>query len=389
MHIHVFGGNWPTASTLALFLANGVTGVRDMGSDLDRVLALRREIASGSRLGPRMVVSGPSIFGLEDGRIPISAEQARVAVRQRSRAGVDFIKLYSYLSPAAFFAAIDEARKAGLTAVGHVPYGVKASEAARAGFQSMEHLDGTFLEGTDVEEALRAEIEVRVRDRRQEYQVPQISLDQVARYRDHFDKQELQRLSALFVRLRTWQTPTFASPETSAHVIEAMHSSFTDYPNLRYVPPAIEESWKRTLTARFSPTQMANFSTLISHKRAIGTAMHRAGVPLLSGTDAPGPGQVPGFSLHDELNALVQIGLSPLEALQTATINPARFLGRQKDLGTVERGKLADFVMLDGNPLVDIDNARRISGVVVNGRYLGKDSLNTMLAEVEARAERR
>ena len=153
MHVHMFSDNWNTATTLNLFLASGVTGVRDMGSNLERILALRQQIASGSLLGPRMVVSGPSVYGMEGpagARSFISAEEARGAVRRLKQAGVDTIKLYSYLSPAAFFAAVDEAKKQGLTAVGHVPFGVRASDAAKAGLKSIEHLEGVVIESTDL-----------------------------------------------------------------------------------------------------------------------------------------------------------------------------------------------------------------------------------------------
>lgn len=329
MHIHAFG-NWNISSELALFLGNGVTGVRDMGSNLERILELRQEIASGSRLGPRMVVSGPSVFGLSDERRPISPDEARGEVRRRKQAGVDFVKLYSYLSPAAFFAAIDEAEKQDLPAAGHVPFEVRASDAAKAGLNSIEHLEGVVIESTDLEDGLREEIALRIRDGKQGIQVPQIELDQTERYRDSYNPQRLQWLSALFGKYHTWHAPTLISPEASWHVTDVMKkNSFAGYPNLRYVPKAIEDSWTRALTSRFSPEQMSKLSVYAACKRVIAAAMHRAGVQFLAGTDAAGPGQVPGFSLHDELALLVQVGLSPLEALQTTTINPGSSADRK------------------------------------------------------------
>ncbi len=389
MHIHAFSGNWDTASVLSLFLANGVTGVRDMGSDLERILTLRQQITSGFRSGPRMVVSGPGVSGLSgppDARRLINGDEARGAVRRLKGAGVDTIKLDSYLSPAAFFAAVDEAAKQGLPAVGHVPFGVRASDAAKVGLESIEHLEGVVIESTDLEDALREEISVRLRERKKGIEVPQIETDQTERYRDSYNPQKLQRLSAQFVKYRTWHCPTLISPEAAGHAADAMKNGFAAYPNLRYVSAARQGRWKHGLSTTFSPDQITNISVYAAYKRVITAAMHRAGVQFLAGTDAPGPGQVPGFSLHDELALFVQIGLSPLEALQTATINPARFFGRQKDLGAIERGRLADLVLLDANPIDDIDNARRISAVVVNGRYLGKDSLRKMLDAVEADA---
>ncbi len=112
-------------------------------------------------------------------------------------------------------------------------------------------------------------------------------------------------------------------------------------------------------------------------------AMHKAGVPFMTGTDVPGAYTYPGFSLHDELALFVQNGFTPLEALQAATINPAKFLGLEKSLGTIEKGKSADLVLLDANPLNDIANTKKISAVIVSGRYLAKEKLQEMLRSNE------
>ncbi|MGI8835251.1 MAG: amidohydrolase family protein [Pyrinomonadaceae bacterium] len=392
MHVHMFNGNWDSVSALNLFLVNGVTGVRDMGSNLERILALRQQIASGSLLGPRMVVSGPAVYGMAgppDARSFISAEDARGAVRRLKQAGVDTIKLYSYLSPAAFFAAVDEAKKQGLTAVGHVPFAVRASEAAKAGLKSIEHLEGVVIESSDLEDALREEISVRIREGKKGIQVPQIETDQTERYRDSYNPKKLQDLSAQFVKYHTWHCATLISPESAGHVVDALGNDFASYPYLRYVSKARRDSWKRGLSDLFSPDQIPNIKVYAAYKRVLTTAMHREGVQFLAGTDAPALGQVPGFSLHDELALFVQVGFSPLEALRTATVNPARFFGKEKELGTIERGKLADLVLLDANPLNNIDNTRRINAVVVNGRHLPKDALQKMLAEAEADANKK
>ena len=390
MHVHIFAGGWDTASVLDLFLAHGVTGVRDMGSNVDRVVALRDEIASGARAGPRMVVSGPSVSGLSGTREAPrseSAENVRREVRRLKEARVDFIKLYSYLSPAAFLAAMDEARQVGLPAAGHVPFAVKASAAARAGLRSIEHLEGVVLEATDLEEPLREEIALRIREGTLGIQVPEIEVDQAVRYRDSYNVSKLQTLSAEFVTYDTWHCPTLISPEAFAHVSDAMQTSFASYPNIEYVPGNVEEGWKRALSG-FSREQSANIGVYAAYKRVLTAAMHRAGAQFLAGTDAAGPGQVPGASLHEELALLVEVGLSPMQALRTATASPARFLGRENDLGAVEQGYVADLVLLDDNPLDDIHNTRHISAVILNGRYFGKGELQAMLEDVVARARR-
>ena len=229
---------------------------------------------------------------------------------------------------------------------------------------------------------------MRIREGRKGIQVAQIEVDQTERYRDSYNPKRLQQLSAQFVKYHTWHCATLISPESAGHVVDALGNDFAGYPYLRYVSKARQDSWKRGLSNTFSDDQIPNIKVYAAYKRVLTTAMHRAGVQFLAGTDAPALGQVPGFSLHDELALFVQVGFSPLEALRTATINPAQFFARQKDLGTIEPGKLADLVLLDANPLDDIGNTRRISAVIVNGRYLGKDTLRTMLAVVEADANR-
>ncbi|MDO8677810.1 MAG: amidohydrolase family protein [Acidobacteriota bacterium] len=215
--------------------------------------------------------------------------------------------------------------------------------------------------------------------------VPQIEMDQAERYRDSYDPKRLRQLNALFVKHQTWQCPTLIGPEATGLAADSMANDFAGYPYLRYVPQASQDSWKRLLSTRFSPEQIPNLRVYFAYKRVLTAAMHRAGVKFLSGTDVQGgTTYLPGFSLHDELAIFVQVGFSPLEALQTATINPAHFLGREKELGTVERGKLADLVLLDANPLDNIGNTRGISGVIVNGAYLEKEALQRMLAEVES-----
>jgi len=198
--------------------------------------------------------------------------------------------------------------------VGHVPFGVRASDAAKAGLKSIEHLEGVVIESTDLEDALREEIRLRIRDGKQGIEVPQIETDQTARYRDTYNPHRLQRLIAQFVTYRTWHTPTLISPEAFGHAADAMKNGFAAYPNLRYVSAASEDLWKRALSTMFTPDQITNISVYAAYKRVLTAAMHRAGVQFLAGTDAAGPGQVPGFSLHDELALFVQVGFSPLQA---------------------------------------------------------------------------
>ena len=390
MHVHLDNDRYVGAA-LNLLLANGVTGVRHMGGNLKSVIAMRQQLASGLPLGSRMVVAGPFVDGPRgpndrNPRAVRNAEQARSTVRLLKAAGVDFVKLYSYLSPESFFAAIDEAKKQGLAAVGHVPWGVKASDAAKAGFKSIEHVEGVAIESSDVEDALRKEIAARLHEGKR-ISVPEIEVEQGPRYRDSYNPQRQKRLNAVFVKYHTYHCPTLVVSDFSNLGAYAANG-FEEIPYQRYVPKARHADVKRHLSYNWSADEESDPKVYTANKRALIIAMHRAGVRFLSGTDTPGFSQVPGFSLHDELVLLSQAGLSPLEVLQSATINPARLLDREKHMGTVERGKVADVILLDANPLEDIRNTRRINAVVTNGRYLPKAALQKMLAEVEALASK-
>ncbi len=388
MHVHVLGNNRDGASALKLLLANGVTGVRDMGSNLERILALRQQVTSGSLPGPRMVVPGPIIWGATPNRPGVSnAEEARAEVHRLKKGGADFVKLYSFLQPDAFFAAVDEAKKQGMAAVGHVPFAVKASDAAKAGMKSIEHLTGVVIEAADDEDVLREEIRVGIREGKMPIDSALIEVGHAIRYRDSYNPRKLQRLNALFVKYNTWQCPTLNPLSVGSPIGGEGEKLFGryGYPYRRYVPQATQDEWKRPST-RWTPDLLPSLNAHFAHNRAMTAAMHRAGVQFLAGTDSGIPF---GFSLHDQLGLFVQAGFSPMEALQTATINPARYFGREKELGTIGRGKLADIVLLDANPLVDIGNTRRINAVIANGRYLSKEALQEMLAAVEAVARRR
>jgi hypothetical protein len=195
-------------------------------------------------------------------------------------------------------------------------------------------------------------------------------------------------LIGLMAKHQTWQVPTLVW-ERGQWLVDDI--DLTQDPLTRYAPAA----WKDRTWPMFVHDIIETMDTdplpvrrhFVQMELDMTLAMFRAGVPFMAGTDtAAGVHVFPGFSLHDELALFVQAGLSPLQALQTATVNPARFMGRLADLGTVERGKLADLVLLDANPLEDIANTRKIHGVVLAGRYFDRTDLDHMLAGVAAAA---
>jgi len=377
MHVHMVFGDWfPRGKevTLPLFIANGITGVRDMGGELEVLQQWRKEIAAGTLIGPRMVMSGPMLDGPQP-RFPSSIaiktpEDGRRAVDDLKRRGADFIKLQSLIPRDAVFAIADEAHKQGITFVGHVPDAVRASEASNAGQKSFEHLIGIFEGASPHEDEF--------------LKGPKGPGKFLATY----DEDRAARLFALLAKNQTWQCPTLVW-ERGGNLIEL--SDFAHDPRGKYVPAYWKDvTWKRftgQIEHEFNTDDLATRRRFVQKELEVVLAMHRAGVPFLAGTDTP-PGVYifPGFSLHEELQRFVAAGFTPVEALQTATINPAKFLGLESETGTIEKGKRGDLVLLDANPLEDIRNTQRIAGVVANGRYFSRADLDKMLAGVEKAA---
>jgi imidazolonepropionase-like amidohydrolase len=377
MHVHMVFGDWfPRGKeiTLPLFIANGVTGVRDMGGELEVLQQWRKEISAGTLLGPRMVISGPMLDGPKP-RFPSSIaiknpEDGRHAVDDLKRRGADFIKLQSLVPREAVFAIADEARKQGIPFVGHVPDAVRASEASNAGQKSFEHLIGIFEGSSPREDEFLK------------------GAKGPAKFLATYDSERAAKLFALLAKNHTWQCPTLVW-ECGGNLID--EADFAHDTHAKYVLAYWKDvTWKRftdQVLHEFNTDDLATRKRFVEKELEVVNAMHHAGVQFLAGTDTP-PGVYvfPGFSLHEELQRFVAAGFTPMEALQTATLNPAKFLGMEDRLGTVEKGKLADLVLLDANPLEDIRNTQKIAAVIVNGRYLSRTDLDKILAGVIAAA---
>jgi imidazolonepropionase-like amidohydrolase len=380
MHVHTFFGEWVPGGrdiTLPLFIANGVTGVRDMGSDLDPILAARSEIEQHRLLGPRMIVAGPMLDGPKT-QFPASIaitmpEDGRRAVDMLKSRGVDFIKIQSYVPREAYFAIAEECKKQKITFVGHVPDAIRGSEASKAGQKSFEHLIGIFEGSSTVEDELLK------------------GPKGPGRFLETYDASREIALIQLLATNQTWQCPTLYW-ERGQWLVDVV--DVNKDPDLKYAPLF----WREKSWPKFTAEIIKNLDTdplpvrqkFVEHELEIVKKLNQAGVPFLAGTDCPaGVDVLPGFSLHLELQRFIAAGFTPLQALQTATINPAKFLDRQNDFGTVEKGKMADLVLLDANPLDDIGNTQKIAGVVAAGRYFSRDNLDRILSNVEAAANKR
>ena len=340
MHVHAYFTNdtarfHSTSEVMfPLFIVNGVTGVRDLGSNLEATLAARDSIAAHQLIGPRMLVSGPMIDGPTTryaAAIKVAnGEEARAAVRMLKQRGVDMIKTQSLIPKDAYFALADEAGRIGIPFEGHVPNAITGLEAIAANQRSFEHLLGV----RDTATALIAEL----------------------------------------ARKRIWQCPTVINSVGTA-------ADLTSDPGVPFwLRPAVE-SWRRTAVTRAMESDSAARAAEERARRRLGLikTMYDLKIPFLAGTDAPqGYDLVPGASLHRELQLFVRAGLTPLQALQTATLNPAIYFGKTAEWGTITVGKTADLVVLRANPLTDIANTRAVAAVVADGKYYSPRELDRM-----------
>jgi len=385
MHVHTLR----QGVFLRLYLANGITGVRDMSSPIENISGWRKAVADGATW-PRVYAAGP----LVDGPYPIyprsiavaTAAEGRAAVATLKKLGADFVKIYSLLGREEYFALAGEAKKQGIPFAGHVPELVTAIEASDAGQKSFEHLMGIFRACSRREQEFLAEAK--------KYLAKPDTANFIALYGAQYsaiiNAFDEKKAAALFQRLAangTWQTPTLAALRGVAYM-DVM--DFAKDPRMKYVSRSQRAGWDPKNDFRFRDNTVEEYASAKRDFRKqveVVGRMHRAGVPILAGSDTPNVRCIPGFSLHDELTLLVEAGLKPIEALQAATRNPARYFGIADSLGTVEAGKIADLVLLDANPLEDIRNTQRIAAVVVRGKLLARPQLDALLAEVEARVK--
>lgn len=381
-----------------LYVSAGVTTVREM-SGAPFLLDWKHRIADGKLLGPRMIVGSPIVDGVpslwQNTPVPhvevANANQARDAVRQVVRQGYDFVKVYSRLSSDSFSAIADEAKALGVSFAGHCPDVVPLLEASAKGQSTFEHLYGVMWATSSDEEALRPRItgislhpDAITGFNTWFQQTIAIDWDAAHMYSDS----KAAAVFAELVRSGSAQVSTLVLHNVLDNTMELNPED----PRLKYLPVSAVGGWRWQLgeiyLAGRSEQERSRRRELFKNRLALVGAMHRAGVTILAGTDSMTPWVFPGFGLHDELTLLVRAGLTPMEAIQAATREPARVLRMENAIGTVEEGKVADMVILDKNPLDDIRNTQNIHSVVVAGRLLAGDELNRMREDIAAAASK-
>ncbi|MEO8062967.1 MAG: amidohydrolase family protein [Pseudomonadota bacterium] len=349
-------GTAETQDYLTPFIANGVTQVFNL-SAMSESVGQRSDVESGRVLGPHianaaMIDGSPPSWPVGMTYSAATPEDGRQAVRDAQASGYEFIKVYSKLSLETFTAIVDEARQLKMRVVGHIPQREKGITAK------------FFLPGFDL-------------------------VAHAEEFAQHTSPPDLTAIPAyveMSKRNGTWLTATLTLDERIVEVV-AHPESLAARDDLRYLPPV-----QYRLVVEHNPYVERHDPGLADYVRRVVTfnaelvrAFDAAGIPVLTGTDSPVPGVAPGFSLHDEFEALSRAGVSNRRILEATTRLPAEWLGTSGDRGTVETGKRADLVLLDANPLVDITNTRRIAAVIVNGRYLPRAELDDMMAALAAR----
>ena len=391
MHAHVDdAAPW----AFPLYVANGVTGIRDMGSHLDRLRGWRAGEAAAAVM-PRVVAAGPIVTGLVDDADPRLVRVADSAGAERAvdtlvRRGVQLVKVHDWLTPAAYGGVLAAARRHGLAVAGHVPVAIHPADAARRGQRTIEHQGSAWAdfvvyasssESTWVRRA-RALVGRPVDPSRLIGSWPVAELDSLTA---SFSEAKADSLARAIAASDAWVTPTLHVFST-VHLLPPDSAASLRSPRLRHLPDPVRARLPAILgdmaRAGREPGRLAARARLRDLHAGMVRRLHQAGVPLLAGSDAaPAYGlTVPGYTLHDELEALQHAGVPAAAVLRAATLEPARALGATDSLGTVAVGRLADLVLLDADPLADVANTTRIHAVVANGRLFDRAALDRLLA---------
>lgn len=352
MHGHIPPPNAPNgllSDVLALYLANGITTVRGMLGH-DGQLNLRQWAKEGKIVSPNLYVAGPSF----NGQSVNSPQEAIDKVIAQKKEGWDLLKVHPGLTLAEYDAMAKTAKKEGMRFAGHVPEEVGLLHAIEMGHETFDHMDG-------YSEYLGAD-------------------------KGPIDEKKLASIVKKSKAAGVWIVPTSAlwAVIFNATPLETLQK----YDELKYVPPQAVDSWSKMYNDRAKQIPAETSKWLIPNRTKILKALHEGGVKILMGTDAPQQFSVPGFSLHRELLFMREAGMSNFEILKSGTVNVGQYFAKQDSFGTIESGKRADLLLLNGNPLDDITNVDKIEGVMVNGRWFSRKDLDARLAEIAAKYKR-
>lgn len=379
MHVHFGGGPAlieENKALLPLYIAHGITSIRDASGDLPvQVLEWREAIRSGKLAGPQLFTSGAKIEGIRPvwkGTLEVGDEAGVDAALERLRRDrVDFVKITdSTLTPPLFLYALSRAREAGLRTSGHIPMALTVAQAVDAGIRSLEHIDYAYKAGVKGEAAIAADFAAGRIDRAEANR----------RLREGFDRQTALAAYRNLAAKDVFVTPTL----NGGRIIDFLDvDDHLDDDYLAYIGPGLRATyaWRVERAAKATPEQIAARHAHYRQLAAVLPLLQEAGVTIMAGTDAGflNSYNYPGIGLHDELSLYVKEGLTPAQALASATRAGPAWFGRLDRYGAIEAGKAADLVLLDANPLEDIRATRAIHAVVLRGAVHERADLDRML----------
>jgi imidazolonepropionase-like amidohydrolase len=394
MHVHASNDT----NFCSLVIANGVTSVREMFATRQSFrfqIDWRNKVNADQIVGPHMyiplAVMGPDQNWFSSIQIA-TVQQARQFVKEVKDSGADFIKVFDLYNPKVIMAVLMEAKEQGIRVAGHCPLCLNIADAAEAGLGSFEHTLGILGSASSKEAIIRSAMMKEAKRVHNSFS-DEARLLFFYQSKDYLPTYDSIKAAQLFRRLK--ESGSYQCPTLAAYLgkVKAINSDFSIDGRSKYVAKECLESWKglkqNPFSASITPADYEQVRAMVRNKSDLVPEFKKYGIPILAGTDA-GSGcthhyLVPGFSLHDELRFLVEASLTPMEALQAATKNAANSLGVLNKTGTIEAGKCADLVLLDADPLLDINNTRKINAVVKNGNYYSREKLDSILKTVEKR----